>query len=121
MAGTLLSPSAVGSLRPKAQKYVAVSEIAAGEFAMYRLLKLLPFAVFIVGLGLWPAVAQDSPAPGNNQPASSHHSSKNKNAACNTDCAHLCLSKGDTLPAMIGNDGMMFRLPNGTWCTVARH
>ena len=39
-------------------------------------------------------------------------------SACNTDCAHLCLEKGDSLPAMIGNDGVMFRLPNGTWCSM---
>ena len=63
MAGPPLSPSAVGSLRPKAQQYVAVSHIPAGEFAMYRLLKLLPIRGFIVGLSLRPVVAQDSPAP----------------------------------------------------------
>jgi hypothetical protein len=43
-----------------------------------------------------------------------------KDPLCNTDCDHICLDKDASLPAMIGNDGVMFRLPNGTWCSAPR-
>ena len=46
-------------------------------------------------------------------------SAKKDDPSCNKDCAHLCLHNGDKLAAMVGQDGVMFKLPNGTWCSMS--
>jgi hypothetical protein len=77
--------------------------------------------------GLNYGIAQDSKAPSANTPSNKSIKAKSTNVKaksdpkCNTDCQHLCMNAGDSLPAMIGNNGVVFRLPNGTWCRMSSH